>query len=90
MLSFPNLPRMHVPLATPSPDWRDLKVKHLVKDDHDKYILRQIRGVENIVNPNSSRFGAHASKRPVENEASCDVVKTCRKNRADTFRAHLV
>ena len=74
-LSFPELPRMHVPLATRSPDWRDLQVKHLVKDNRHEDILRHIRGIENVVNLNAPRFGGDTSERPLDDEAPRDVVK---------------
>jgi hypothetical protein len=75
MLSFPELRRMHVPLATLSQDWRDLQVKHLVKNNRDEYILRYIRGVENVVNPNAWRCGGDTSKSPLDSEAPRDVVE---------------
>jgi len=62
-------------LATPSPAWWDLQVKHLVKDNRDEYILRHIRGIENVVNLNASRCGGDTSEHPLDNEAPRDVVK---------------
>ncbi len=66
---------MYVPLATPSPAWRNLQMKHLVKNDRDEYILRHIRGVENVVNLNASRCGEDTSERPLDNEAPRDVIE---------------
>jgi len=39
---------MHVPLASLSPDWRDLQVKHLVKDNHYEHMFGHIGGIENV------------------------------------------
>jgi hypothetical protein len=48
MLSFPELLWMRVQLAVLSRDCRDLQVKHLVKDNRDEYMLRYVRGIENV------------------------------------------
>jgi hypothetical protein len=66
---------MYVQFAIRSPAWRDLQVKHLVKDNRDEYILRHIRGIENVVNLNASRCGGDTSEHPLDSEAPRDVVK---------------
>jgi hypothetical protein len=61
--------------ATIPTTWRDLQVKHLVKDNSDEYVLWHIRGIENVVNLNASRCEEDSSKHPLDNEAPRDVVK---------------